>query len=106
MCNRQSRTMLAKLSLLSRFGRSFRDIYILIELEGFELRGRDDIVAAIGVMHLAGDRARLVGQQVERRAADFIQVRSALERRMRFLIVEDRTGVGNGGAGKSAHGTG
>ena len=42
-------------------------------LELLEARHGDDVVAGIHVVDLAGDAARQVGKQIERRAADFLQ---------------------------------
>src|SRR4051794_30176720 len=48
-------------------------------------RHRDDVVAAVDVMDLAGDAAREIGEEVERRAADLLDRDRALQRRVRLL---------------------
>src|SRR5262249_58583247 len=52
------------------------------------LRHRDDVVAGVDEMHLAGDAGREVGQKVKPGAAELVQGHAALERRVLLLVGE------------------
>ena len=54
----------------------------LLRFQLFRPRHRDDVVAGIDIVDLAGDAARQIRQQIERGAAELIQRHAAAERRM------------------------
>src|SRR3984957_19398575 len=49
----------------------------------------DDVIAAIDVVHLAGDRGRQIAQQIERGAAHVLDRDVALQRRIELVPLED-----------------
>src|SRR5690606_17288763 len=57
-------------------------------LQAGEPRHRDDVVARIDEMDLAGHRGGEVGEQVQRRVADLLERDGAAERRVLLLVVE------------------
>ena len=68
----------------------------------FRARHRDDVVAGIDIVDFAGDAARQIRQQIQRRAAELIQRHAAAERRMLLLEREHRARIADAGAGQRA----
>src|SRR6185437_12230078 len=68
-------------------------------------RGRyaDDVVAGVDEVHLAGDAARQVAEQIGGGAADLVERDVELERRLRLVPLEHGPGVADGRAGQRAH---
>ena len=65
-------------------------------------RHRDDVVAGIDIMDFAGDAAGQIRQQIQRRAAEFVERHAAAERRMLLLEREHRAGIADPGARQRA----
>src|ERR1700716_3589118 len=64
-------------------------------LERARLRHRDDVVAGIHEMNVAGDPRREIAEQVERSAADLVDRNGAPQRRVALLEVEHQPRLGN-----------
>src|SRR5215472_5497315 len=64
----------------------------------------DHVIAAIDVMHLAGDAGAKIAQQIEPRAAHFVDGDVALQRRIVAIPFEDIGKVADAGGGEGADG--
>ena len=78
----------------------------VLRLQHVRSRHRDDVVARIDEVDLAGDATRERREQVEGRAADVVERRGAPQGRVGGLVVEHQPGIGDAGAGERAHRTG
>src|SRR5262245_34927402 len=64
------------------------------------------VIAVVHVQDLAGDAARALRHQEQRRVRDLAGLRVALERRTLAEVIEDRREVGDAGGGERLDGTG
>src|SRR2546423_15024691 len=67
---------------------------------------RNDVVAGIDVVNFAGDGARQLGQQIQRRPAEFVERHASAERRVLLLESKHRARIANARTRKSTYRTG
>src|SRR5260370_26695450 len=84
-----------RLSLLRRFRRALLEFRLRLfdQLQRFEARHRDDVVAGIDEMNFAGDATRKIGQKIKCRSADFFDAHHATQWRIACLETEHLPGI-------------